>query len=473
MAARDDALMNEAGAVDTAGTAQAADARYPHGVLFPDALMHAVRERFLQVGHDHAGRPRIYFDNAGGSFRLKAAVERMAQVDAMPDNTERIHPVARELQAIQSAGVDDVRMLLNAQGGSVYAALTASGAMFEMVRAVAQNVAGTNLVTTVLEHPSSYDAMERYAKETGRELRVAPSNPATGGVDVEAITRLVDADTVLLNVIYASNISGAKLDLERIVAEARAIKPDLYIVVDAVQHAPHGLIDLQKTPVDGINIAPYKFFGCRGSGLAWLSDRAAALPHHKLSAKPEGFWDLGSSSPWQFAVVTEMVDYVCWLGDHALQELPGNAPTADAPTRRARFAAGIERIALHERALLARLLNGSGDKNADTPPGLRAMDGVQVFLDHDDLARRDLIIAIGIDGVDCTRAVHEYGLRGVTVYERSVTSLYSRRMLESFGLQGAVRVSPLHCHTAGDVDAFLRVTQDIVRAQVAHAGAGD
>lgn len=202
-------------------------------------------------------------------------------------------PWRASLQAIQATGTDDLRMMLNAEGGSVHAALTASGAMFEMVRAIALNVPGTNMVTTVLEHPSSYDAMERYARETGRELRVAPSNPATGGVDVDAVVRLVDEGTTLLNVIYASNISGAKLDLERIVAAARAVKPDLYIVVDAVQHAPHGLIDLQKTPVDGINLAPYKFFGCRGSGLAWLSDRAAALPHHKLSAKPEGFWDLG------------------------------------------------------------------------------------------------------------------------------------------------------------------------------------
>lgn len=424
-------------------------ARHPRGLAFPDALMREVRERFLLVERDHHGRERLYFDNAGGSFRLKAAIERFAAIDAVPDNTERIHETALELQAVQARGWDDVRTILNAEGGSIFAALTASGAMFDMVRAVAENVGGTNMVTTVLEHPSAYDAMALYAERTGRELRVARSNPETGGIDVDEIVRLVDADTCLLNVIYASNISGAKLDIEAIVRRAREVKPDLYIVVDAVQHAPHGLIDLQKTPVDGINLAPYKFFGCRGSGIAWMSERAAALPHHKLAGKKAGHWDLGSVAPWQFAVVSEIVDYVCWLGGHF----------SEATGRRELFAAGIEHIELHERALLAALLEG-----VDGQPGLRAMPGVRVFLDHPDLSRRDLILGIGFDGLDCTRAVHEYGLRGVTVYERTAASIYSKRMLDSFGLEGTVRVSPLHCNSMAEMARFLQVTQEIARA---------
>lgn len=419
------------------------------GEFFAEALQRSIRDKFLHVDRDAFGHERVFFENAGGSLRLKAAVEAFARIDAMPDSSERIHEVAALLKQVQKRGTDDFRTVLNARGGSVFASLTASSAMFDMVRAVAENVPGDNLVTTVLEHPSSYDAMSLYATRLGKQLRVARSNPLTGGIDVDEIVSLVDERTCLLSVIYASNISGAKLDVAAIVRQARAIKPDLYIVVDAVQHAPHDLIDVLKTPVDGINVAPYKFFGCRGFGFSWMSERAAALPHHKLAATRADVWDLGSTAPWQFAVMTEIVNYVCWLGGHF----------TDETDRRALFACGMERIALHERALLARLLDGS-----DAVTGLRQLDGVTVFLDHEDLTRRDLILAILVDGLDPTQAVREYEERGIIVYERVASSLYSKRMLESFGIKGAVRISPLHCHAPADVDRFLQVTQQIAES---------
>jgi len=145
-------------------------------------------------------------------------------------------------------------------------------------------------------------------------------------------------------------------------------------------------------------------------------------------------------------VLTEIVDYVCWLGGHFV----------DATDRRALFSAGITHIELHERALLAVLLDGN-----ENATGMRKLEGVNVFLDYQDLSKRDLILGIGFDRIDCTQAVVEYGLRGVTVYERVATSIYSKRMLESFGLAGTVRVSPLHCNSIADVEKFLRITREI------------
>lgn len=419
------------------------------GQLFSDSLMEAIKGRFHYVDHDIDGKARLFFDNAGGSFRLKSALEAFAQVDALPDCPERIHERALVLQGIQARGEDDVRRMLNARNGSVYLSLTASAAMFEMVRAVMENVPGTNAVTTILEHPSSFDAMTMYCERTGKTLRVAPSNVETGGIDVDAIVALIDDDTALLSVMYASNISGAKLDIAEIVERARARKPDIFIIVDAVQHAPHAAIDLQKTPVDGINFAPYKFFGCRGSGVTWLSERLAALPHHRLAAKEKGVWELGSPAPAQFAVVSAIVDYVTWIG----------AQFSDADDRRELFVHGMQRIEMHERALLALLLDG-----VDGQRGLRAIEGVHVFWDHDDLTRRDLIAGIGFDHLDPTAAVRAYEERGVIVYERIATSLYSGRMLKSFNLDGAVRISPLHCHAPGDMAKFLAVTEEIAIA---------
>jgi selenocysteine lyase/cysteine desulfurase len=416
------------------------------GEFFPESLMQEINARFHHVDHDIDGRERLFFDNAGGSFRLKAAVDAFAKVDALPDCPERIHERSRHLQDIQARGEADIRTIINARDGSIYASLTASGAMFDMVRAVMENVPGTNAVTTILEHPSSYDAMALYAQRTGKTLRVAPSNPETGGVDVDAIVSLIDQDTTLLSAMYASNISGAKFDIETLVERAREKKPGLFIIVDAVQHAPHGVIDLQKTPVDGINFAPYKFFGCRGSGMSWLSPRAAALPHHRLTAKQDGDWELGSPAPAQFAVVTEIVDYVTWIGKYF----------TDAEDRRERFVHGMKRIELHERALLNALLDGNGDQH-----GLRRIDGVEVLWDYHDLTKRDLIAGIAFANLGPTDAVREYEKRGVIVYERVASSLYSGRMLKSFNLDGAVRISPLHCHAPRDIERFLSITEEL------------
>lgn len=420
---------------------------HPNGLAFSEEIMKEVQDKFLYVNEDKFVGERLFFDNAGGSFRLKKVEEVFTELDAIPDCPERIHKMALYLQDVQKKGEDDIRVILNApQTGSILTSLTASQLMFQMVGTIAENVGGTNIVTSVLEHPSAFDAVSYYAEKTGRELRVAQSNKVTGGVDPETVAALIDENTVLLSVMYASNITGAIYNIEEIIRQARAQKPDLYIVVDCVQHAPHGVIDLEKTPVDGINFAPYKFFGYRGSGIGWVSERVATLPHHKLAGNAANVWELGSPAPAQYAAITTIVDYVCWLGGKYI----------DSEDRRELFVEGMTRIKLQERALLYRMLEGTQEIL-----GLRHINNVKVFLDYEDLTTRDLILAMGFDNLGYTEAVREYEKRGVIVYDRLSSSIYSKRMLESFDMDGAVRISPLHCNSLGDIDKFLMVTQEL------------
>jgi selenocysteine lyase/cysteine desulfurase len=415
--------------------------------VFNDEFLDEIRSKFEYIDTDPiTGEKRIFFDNAGGSFRLKRANERFAQLDLIPNCPMRDHKVSKYLTSIEEKGIEDAKIIFHADRGSIVPYYTASQAIFGVTGVVAENIEGTNIVTTELEHPSAYDAAKFYADKLGKEFRVAKTNPVTGGVDVDEIVKLIDENTSFLSVIYASNISGAILDIETIVKEARKVKPDLYIIVDSVQHAPHGVIDLEKTPVDAINFAPYKFFGVRGSGIVYLSERAARLPHHRLDGKADGELHLGSSTPGHFASITEAVDYVCWIGSHF---------TSDTD-RRALFVEGMEKIALHERYLLHLLLNGT-----EKVSGLRNIPGVTVHLDHDDLSKRDLIVAISIDGIGYQEAVEQYEAHNITVYDRVASSIYSKRMLESFGLEGVIRLSPLHCHHLTEIERFLEVTKQL------------
>lgn len=420
-------------------------------VFFDPDLQEEIKKRFFYVNEDHLGRRRQFFENSGGSLRLKAAVEEKCRLEKIPDCPERVHDVSMMLKQVKADGVRDImEVIFGAKPGSgaLVTELTASQVMFQIVRAIMENAPGTNAVTTSIEHPSAYDSVKLYCKRTGKEFRVAQANPVTGGVDIEEIMRHIDKDTTLLCVMSASNISGFIFDIEKIVAEARKINPEIYVVSDAVQHMPHGILNVEKWGLDGCNFAPYKAFGIRGCGYGYVSDRVAKMEHHKLLAKPEKEWELGTFPHPNFAAITAVVDYVCWLGSHF----------TDTTNRRDLYCTGMHHIHLQEHSLLIHMMEG-------TPkvPGLRHIPGVIVHLDSADDVDRDLISAISIQGMDMVQATAEYYKRGITVFERVNTSLYSKRIVESLGLTGVLRISPLHCHDASDIDDFLRVTADIAK----------
>lgn len=419
---------------------------YKQGLFFSKELQEQVRERFCNIDHDSFGK-RIFFENSGGALRLKSCLQAALDVDSQPDCPGR-HQKQADVQGEKvTKGYEDLRIIFNTQKGSIITCLSASQVMFNIIQAIALNVKeGTNMVVSRLEHPSGFDSVEYYAERTGRELRVLQPNKATGRIDVDEVKRLVDKDTLLLSCMYSSNTTGGINDIPAIVKAAREIKPDIYIIVDAVQHAPHGLIDLSNLDIDAMDIAPYKFFACRGSGVGWVSERCAKLPHNRILCYSEDTWELGSTAPHIFAGYSAIVDHVTWIGSQFI--------TSD--DRRTLFEEGIKRIELQERALLHRTLEGSVDL-----PGLRHIPNIEVICDNPDLTQRDYILPIIFKNMDVTDAVKEYIKRGIYVFERKSPNHYSKRIVEAFDVEGVVRVSPIHCNSPEEVDAFLKASAEI------------
>ena len=411
------------------------------GEFFPSELWQEVRSKFAFLEADPQLGRRLFFDNSGGSLRLQAAIDAKMELDLIPDCPERYHERADLLNEIIQKGTDDIlHVILGAHGGSLMTEMTASQTIFQGISTILENVEGTNAVTSNVEHPSAYDALKFYCQKNHREFRVAEANPLTGFVEPETVAALVDENTIVVSIMASSNISGNIMDLENIVKLVRAKNPDVYIISDAVQHVPHGLMDVDKLKLDFVNFAPYKFMASRGIGVAYVSERMCKLAHHKLLGKGDEVWELGTPTPSLFASISAVVDYVCWIGEHFVEN----------SDRRELFSEGMRRIACQERALMNYTIEG-----------LRKIDGVTLFLDNNDLERKDFIIAIDINGKDLTACVKEYQKRGITVYERVNTSIYSKRIVEALNFEGAIRVSPLHCHTCEEIDEFLRITAEI------------
>lgn len=421
---------------------------YPEGLLFDESYVKELKEKFYFVDEDPNFGERLFFDNSGGSLRLKNAVLAKAEYESFPDCPERGSERAKLLKkTVNDVTCELMETVFGAESGSVMTELTASQTMFQTVGIIMENVQGKNAVVSSLEHPSAFDAVAYYCQKTGRELRVIPADQKTGGIDPRAAAELVDEDTCLLSVMWASNVSGAINDIAEFVRLARAKKPDLFIISDAVQHAPHCKLNVGEIGLDGVNFAPYKFFGVRGCGFAYVSPRVAALPHHKLLAKDDSVFELGTSAPANFGAMREVIKYVAEIGEHFLPE---------CQDKKELYAEGMKRIHLQERGLLNRLLEG-GDGHV----GLRNIEGVKVFADSSDLTRRDLIAAIAIDGLTLADTVEEYYKRGVVVCDRPKTSMYAERIVTALGIDGAIRVSPMHCHGREDIDRFLDVTKEI------------
>ena len=415
---------------------------------FSPELLAAVRDRFAHVEACPFAGPRIYFENAGGALHLKSVVETSALHAGLPDNQSRDNPASAALMAIIAQGRADMRLFMGAESGQVFVGESGTEVLFRLIRTAALGAApGGTMLASTLEHPASRSAMHRWAEVTGRPLLLAVHDDASGTVPLSAYLRHITPDLRLASIVQTSPVTGMAVDVPAIAAAIRAVAPDCFIVVDGIQHASHGAVDVQACGADGYAISPYKMFSRHGYGVGWASDRLTACTKETVLGGSPVNWEQGTRDSGAYATFSDVVGYLDWLGN--------TVAGADTPDRRARIEAGARAIAAQEAALMDQMLHGQGNRR-----GLADMPGVSV-IGGTTVSGREGVVSLTLAGMDAAALVAHLGARGIRVHIR-LNDHYCGNVLGPLGLDACTRVSVSHYNSPDEVARVLDAMDEAV-----------
>ncbi len=412
-------------------------------------LLDQVRARFAYVDSCPFQGPRVFFENAGGALTLKTVVETSAKYAAIPDNQGRDNPASHKLVDIINASKAKMRTLFNVSHGQFFVGESGTELLFRLIRtAIVGAEQGGLVLGSTLEHPASRSAATRWAEITGKAYVAVAHNDATGTVTAQDYADQVSPDVRVATILHTSPVTGMSVDVAAISAVIRETAPDCFIIVDGIQHASHGHIDIEACNVDGYVVSPYKVFSRHGYGVAWASDRLTALPHEGLVGGPADNWELGTRDTGAYATFSDVVDYFDWLGGQF----------TDSKEPRARIEAAAAAIHDHEKSLTDAMLFGVGNLK-----GLAEMPGVTIIGGISNPAREGLV-SLSVDGIDAIDLVAALNERGIRTHVRKADH-YSGNVLTPLGLASCVRVSLCHYNSEREVAQFLAAMQEIVAAK--------
>ncbi len=408
-------------------------------------LINAIRDKFANVDSCPIGGPRVYFENGGGALTLKSVIETSAKYAGIPDNQGRDNPAAKALVDIIQKAKSDLTVFMNATSGQFIVGETGTELLYRMIRTACLNAPiGSKIIGSSIEHPSSRSAAHHWANRVGMDYLNVPHNDPDGTVTADDYAAIMTPDVAVATILHASPVTGIGIDVAAISKTIRAVAPDCMIIVDGIQHAAHGQMDLATYDIDGYAISPYKVFSRHGYGIAWISDKLTVLPHEALVGGPTDNWELGTRDTGAYAAISDVVAYFDWLGGEVSEETDP----------RKRIEAAGAAINLYETALTDALINGTENLS-----GLREMEKITILAGPDN-RKREGTVSFVVQGIASSEVVDMLNKSGIRTHMRKADH-YSGNILQPLELPDCVRISMCHYNTIQEVSQALAVMRHI------------
>ena len=411
----------------------------------PD-LLKKVRQKFAHIEECPFEGKRVFFENAGGALTLNSVVETSAKFAAIPDNQGRANKASQALVDIINKSKEDMSVFFGTDEGSFIVGESGTEILFRLIRSAIMGSEQNGIVLgSTLEHPASVSACKNWAEKGNKKYVSVKHDNDTGSVSANAYLQAMTPDVRVATIIHTSPVTGMTVNITDIVDAIRTVSPECFIIVDGIQHAAHGGLDLKSYGVDGYAVSPYKMFSRHGYGVGWLANRLQELPHENLIGGPVQNWELGTRDTGAYATFSDVVNYLDWLG----------AQVSNESTKRDRVVAAGKSIHEQEKVLTNAMIYGVGNLT-----GLANLADVGI-LGGEENALREGLVSITVEGMNAEEVVEGLRENGIRVHARKADH-YSGNILKPLNLESCTRVSMCHYNSIEEVADFLTAMRKIL-----------
>ncbi|MDB6169473.1 MAG: csd [Verrucomicrobia bacterium] len=232
-----------------------------------------VRADFPILHQQVNGRPLVYLDNGATTQKPRAVIDALVRYyERDNSNVHRgLHTLSMRATDAYEGARARVAKFVNAADP---AEIIFTRGTTESINLVARSYGGKLgrgdvILCTEMEHHSNLVPWQQAAKASGATLKFVPfiGANAEGGLDLEALDRLLTPQVKVFAFTHISNTLGTINPVAELCRRARAV--GAVTVIDAAQSAGHAPLDVRLLGCDFLAFSGHKMCGPTGIGVLY------------------------------------------------------------------------------------------------------------------------------------------------------------------------------------------------------------
>ncbi|MFA9289446.1 MAG: aminotransferase class V-fold PLP-dependent enzyme [Weeksellaceae bacterium] len=234
----------------------------------------------------------VYLDSTATSLKPQVVIDAVnSYYSSYSANVHRgIYQIAEKATQAYEDARDTVKIFINAtRREEVIFTRGTTESMNLLASSLSELISeGDEIVTTIMEHHSNFVPWQQLAKKKKATFKVIDidDNYQLRITNDEYLKQYITSKTKILALTYVSNTLGTMNPIKQIVKAAKQINPNIIVILDAAQAAPHLILDVQELGCDFVAFSGHKMLGPTGIGVLWGTfDQLDKLPPYQYGGE--------------------------------------------------------------------------------------------------------------------------------------------------------------------------------------------